>query len=96
MSPIRLFTDEDVFGAVAARLRQKGFDAVSTPEADRLGESDVSQLVWTTRNNRVLLAFNVADFALIHDEWSAFSRHHAGIMVSGRTSSAGSWRWPRF
>lgn len=72
----------DVYGSVAAKLRQRGFDAVSAPEADRLGETDVSQLVWATRENRVLLTFNVADFVRIHEEWLGSSRHHAGIIVS--------------
>jgi hypothetical protein len=46
MSGPRFFTDEDVYGAVAPALRKAGFDAVSTPEARRLGESDESQLTW--------------------------------------------------
>ncbi len=45
MASIRFFTDEDVYGAVAAQLRNAGFDAVSTPDADRLGVSDASQLL---------------------------------------------------
>jgi len=32
MTPIRFFTDEDVYGAIAPALRTAGFDAVSTPE----------------------------------------------------------------
>ena len=66
MAPIRLLTDEDVYGSVAAKLREKGLDAVSTPEAGRLGESDESQLEWAAQKGRVLLSFNVADFARIH------------------------------
>ncbi len=44
MAPIRFFTDEDVYGSVTPKLREKGVDAVSTPEANRLGENDESQL----------------------------------------------------
>jgi hypothetical protein len=40
MSAIRFFTDEDVYGTVAGALRRAGFDAISTPEAGRLRESD--------------------------------------------------------
>lgn len=36
MSLPRFLTDEDVYGAVAEQLRRAEFDAISTPEADRL------------------------------------------------------------
>ena len=82
MTPIRFFTDEDVYGSVARRLRERGFEAVSTPEADRLGETDQAQLEWAVQEGRVLLTFNVADFARLHDEWLSHLRHHTGIIVS--------------
>ena len=46
----------------------------------------MSQLVWATRENRVLLTFNVSDFSRIHEEWVGSSRHHAGIIVSSQRS----------
>ncbi len=46
MSKLTFFTDEDVYAAVAVGLRKASLDAVSTPEAGRLGESDESQLAW--------------------------------------------------
>lgn len=67
--PIRLFTDEDVYGSVAAKLRGKGWDAVSTPEVNRLGESDESQLEWAAPDGRVFLTFNVGHFARLHRQW---------------------------
>ena len=84
MASIRLFTDEDVYGSVAPKLREKGFDALSTPEADRLGESDDSQLEWAAQDGRVFLTFNVGHFARLHHEWLRSSRHHAGIVVSSQ------------
>jgi hypothetical protein len=44
MSAAGFFTDEDVYGVIGTALRRARFDAVSTPETGRLGESDVSQL----------------------------------------------------
>lgn len=82
VASIRLLTDEDVYGSVAAKLREKGLDAVSTPEARRLGQSDESQLDWATQEGRAVLTFNVADFARMHLRWLSDSRHHAGIVVS--------------
>ena len=84
MDRIRIFTDEDVFGSVARSLRDKRFDAVSTPEVGRLRASDEGQLEWSAQKGRVLVTFNVRDFARLHDDWQARARHHAGIFVSKR------------
>jgi hypothetical protein len=84
MTTIRLFTDEDVYGAVAVALRRAGVDAVSTPEAGRLRESDDSQLQWAANEGRVLVTFNVAHFAGMHAAWLRGGRHHAGIVVSSQ------------
>ncbi len=88
MTPIRFFTDEDVYGSVAAKLREKGFDAVSTPEVDRLGENDEPQLTWAAQEGRVLLTFNVGDFARFHDDWLNHSRHHAASLSPASAPSA--------
>lgn len=84
MTPIRFFTDEDVYGSVARRLRELGFEATSTPEADRLGATDQTQLEWAVQEGRVLLTFNVADFARLHGEWMSLPRHHADLVVSSQ------------
>jgi hypothetical protein len=82
MSAIRFFTDEDVHGAIAAAIRRAGFDAISTPEAGRLNESDDSQLRWAATNSYTLVTFNVGHFAARHFEWMKRGQHHAGIVVS--------------
>jgi hypothetical protein len=82
MNRIRFFTDEDIYGSVALRLRTGGFDAISTPEAGRLGEDDPSQLSWAAPEGRVLITFNVADFARLHQEWIVRGDNHSGIVIS--------------
>ena len=82
MSAIRFFTDEDVYGAIAEALRRAGFDAISTPEAGRLRESDESQLNWAATQGRVFVTFNVGHFAGRHSEWLRRGQHHAGIVIS--------------
>jgi Domain of unknown function (DUF5615) len=82
MSAIRFFTDEDVHGSIAVRPREAGFDAGATPEVDRLGSPDESQLEWSTLQGRILLTFNVADSARLHNAWVTQGRRHAGIIVS--------------
>ena len=84
MTQIRIFRDEDIYGSIAAALRRSGFDAESAPEADRRGESDVSQLQWSTDEGRVVVTFNVAHFAHLHSKWINEGRHHAGIIVSNQ------------
>ena len=81
---MRLFTDEDVYGAVASALRSAGIDAVATPEVGRLGESDESQLEWATAEERAIVTFNVAHFAALHADWMRRNRHHAGIALSSQ------------
>jgi len=82
MALIRFLTDEDVYGAVAVQLRANGFDAISTPDVERRGASDASQLSWAAQENRVLVTFNVSDFAQLHYQWLEDDRHHAGMIVS--------------
>lgn len=84
MSAPRFFTDEDVYSGVAAGLRKAGLDAISTPEAGRLGESDESQLAWAAQEGRVLVTFNVGHFAELHAAWIESGRRHAGIAVSSQ------------
>lgn len=84
MTAIRFFTDEDVYAAVARGVRNAGFDAISTPEANRTGSSDESQLQWSTRAGRVLLTFHVAHFSQIHSEWLSRGEHHAGLVLSSQ------------
>jgi len=84
MTALRFFTDEDVYGAAARALRAAGFDAVSTPEAGRLGESDESQLEWAVTEGRAILTFNVAHFAALHGQWLRQGRHHSGLLLSNQ------------
>lgn len=86
MTALRLFTDEDVYNAVAVALRRANFNAVTTPEASRLGQSDESQLSWAASEGRALVTFNVAHFAQLHVDWLRNGRHHAGIIVSSQRS----------
>lgn len=86
MNRLRLYIDEDVYGAVTQALQKDGIDIVSTLEARRTGESDESQLVWATSEYRTVVTFNVADFVRLHTEWLAEGRSHAGIVVSSQRS----------
>lgn len=82
MTPVRFFTDEDIYGSIAPALRRAGLDALSTSEAGRLRESDESQLLWAASHGYVVVTFNVSHFAGLHQDWLSQGRHHAGIVVS--------------
>jgi hypothetical protein len=84
MTAIRFFTDEDIYAAIAVALRRAGFDAISTPESGRLGESDESQLDWATAEARVLVTFNVSHFARLHSLVLQRGGHHSGLIVSSQ------------
>lgn len=84
MSALRFFTDEDIYAAVAPIMRRAHFDAISAPEANRLGKTDDEQLQWATSQNRAIVTFNVAHFANLHSEWLARGRDHSGIIVSSQ------------
>jgi len=84
MTQLRFFTDEDMYGAIARALRIAGIDAVSTPDAGRLGELDEAQLEWATSEGRVLVTFNVGHFLAHHTNWLQIGKPHAGIVVSAQ------------
>lgn len=86
MSQIRIYTDEDIYAAIAPALRQAGIDAISTPEVGRRGESDEEQLAWAANESRTIVSFNVADFAALHVSWQQQGLVHAGIVVSSQRS----------
>lgn len=86
MSSLRLYLDEDVYGAVTEALRNSAVDVLSTLEAQRTGEPDESQLLWATSESRALVTFNVGDFVRLHSDWMAQGRGHAGIVVSSQRS----------
>lgn len=81
---IRIYTDEDVYGTVARALRDRGYDAITTPEAGNLGRSDEEQLAFAISERRTILTCNVGDFVRLHTETRQANREHGGMIVSKR------------
>lgn len=81
---LQVYTDEDMYATVARALRERGYDAVTTPEMGNLGRSDVDQLIYAVSQKRAILTFNVHDFVQLHKEYIRFNREHWGIIVSKR------------
>ena len=79
---IRLYHDEDALqGVLVAALRTAGFDCLTTNEAGMRGQSDEDQLLFASRDGRVLFTKNTADFLRLDTAWRLSGRHHAGIIV---------------
>jgi hypothetical protein len=81
---IRLFLDEDVDVLVAEMVRAHGFDAQTTREAGRLGESDAAQLEFATAEGQVFLTHNRVHFERLVEENFHDGRDHAGVFFAAR------------
>jgi hypothetical protein len=79
---IALYTDEDVSSRLAPALRQRGFNALSTAEADNLRRNDERQLAYATAQNMAILTCNAKDFIPLSKRWAAAGREHAGIIIA--------------
>lgn len=82
MSYAGLYLDEDTqSSALIASLRSRSVKVFTTTEAGMSSGTDEDQLELATSRNLVLVSCNIADFARIHNQWSAAGREHAGIIL---------------
>jgi uncharacterized protein with PIN domain len=80
----RLYLDEDVSVLLAALLRSRGFEAVTTREAGNGGASDDRQLAYAADRGLVLLTHNRADFERLASQYFRDGLRHAGIVIAVR------------
>jgi len=79
---MRLFLDAHVSGrAIARALRERGHDVRADEERALDGWDDERLLRLATREQRVMVTFNVRDFPRIAGEWIAAGEHHAGCLI---------------
>lgn len=89
MSQICFYLDEDAGKkSLTNGLRNVGIDVMTTAEADRLGSSDDSQLIWATEQRRVIYSFNVGDFCRLHKAYLEQQQEHSGIVLAAKQSYA--------
>jgi hypothetical protein len=81
---ITLYTDADVHGELAAKVRERGFEAWSAYEKKRAGLTDDEQLEYAAEQSGTLLTHNIKHFEPLYRQWHAAGTHHAGIVVSQR------------
>lgn len=79
-----LYLDEDVAAVLARMLAARGYPAVTTPDAGRIGATDREQLLFATEKGWMLVTHNRADFVRLAQELAADGRHHAGLVLCVR------------
>ena len=80
---MKLLLDEMHAPSVAARLRNRGHDAVAVKErADLIGLTDEELLQIATADHRVVVTEDVKGFAVLHRQVVAAGRQHAGLIFT--------------
>ncbi|MGH2354326.1 MAG: DUF5615 family PIN-like protein [Chloroflexota bacterium] len=85
---LALNLDADVHPMLAQLLRDRGFDAIAAQEVGMKDASDPEQLAYAADHSRVLLTFNIRDFAPLNARWWEENRAHPGILISPQYSRA--------
>lgn len=79
---MRLFLDAHVSARrIATALRERHDVRAADEERELDGWDDERLLALATEEGRIMITFNVADFARIATEWAAASRSHAGCLL---------------
>jgi hypothetical protein len=81
---ISVYLDEDVDIVIGDVLRARGYDVLTTLEAQRLSTSDEEQLAYATSLERTLLTHNRVHFEDLAKSWFHAARPHAGIIIATR------------
>jgi len=81
---IRLFADEQISNAIILGLRQRGIEVLSVPDADRIGMSDESHLVFA-RDNDYVVQTQDKDFLVLCN----LTKNHSGVIFAPQSMSIG-------
>ncbi len=83
MSRIRLCFDEDAMRqarVVALRARHVGVFTAS--ESGMINRSDEQHLAYAAGAGLASCSFNIKDYAMLHEQWTAAGRAHSGIVLA--------------
>jgi hypothetical protein len=83
MTDIKTYLDEDVHPYIAAALRLRGREALTTEEAGRRGRGDPDQISFATSQEYTILTYNSNDYPRLHyDILVNGGGTHAGIILA--------------
>ena len=82
MATIKVYLDEDVHTFIAPALRLRGWEALTTEEAQRRRASDRDQVTFATNQGYTILTYNSSDYPRLHYEIITSGETHAGIIVA--------------
>ena len=82
MTAIKIYLDEGVHTFIAHTLRLRGWEALTTQEAEQREADDVDQIAFATERGYTIVSYNVQDFPRLHYEHIASGQTHAGIIVA--------------
>lgn len=85
---IHLYLDEDVSVGIIKNLKTRGFDVISTHDADMLGKSDEEQMLYAVSLQRAILTHNRSDFESLHKKLMEKGLKHYGIIIAKRRKDA--------
>lgn len=85
---IHLYFDEDVSVGVIKNLKTRGFDVLSSHDADMLGKSDEEQMLCAVSLQRAILTHNRSDFESLHKKLIEKGLNHYGIIIAKRRKDA--------
>jgi len=77
-----LLLDENIPYGLQKALRQNGWDVVHVKDIGMRSAKDPEILDAAINSNRVLLTYNIGDFARLDDLLRTNNRQHHGIIVS--------------
>ena len=80
----RLYLDEDVSVLVAALLRSRQYEVLTTAEAGNLQLADDEQLRYATDHGMTIVTHNRRDYEQLATQYVQTGQHHGGIIVAVR------------